>query len=130
MKKMENIIGIPIESENGLESKVSSHFGKAPYYLLFNEPQNTFKIIKNTSNHFGGKEHPPVVLKNAGVHTVIVGNIGDHAKGILDKFNIQVYAGAKNSVKETLDLYHNDKLHLASDDECKEHDSHTHSHNQ
>ena len=58
---MKQVIGIPLEDDNGTESNASSHFGKAPFYLLYNISTKTVTVIKNTSNHFGGKEHPPVL---------------------------------------------------------------------
>lgn len=109
---MEQIIAIPIESEAGLSSEVSSHFGKAPFYLLYNTETNTSKVIKNTSHHFGGKVHPPVMIKNAGATCVITGSIGDHAKELFKKFDIAVYIGLGNTIQETIDLYKDGKLQL------------------
>ena len=122
-----NIIGIPIESDQGLDSKVSGHFGKAPFYLLYDDSNQSANVIPNTSNHFGGKEHPPVLLKNAGVQIMLVGNMGGNARKIFEKNNIKVYYGAQNTVKETIKLYSEGKLSLIpSDDGNHHHDHHDH----
>lgn len=120
---MNTIIGIPIESDQGLQSKISGHFGKAPFYLLYDESTKTPKVIPNTSNHYGGKEHPPVLLKNAGVGVVIVGNMGQNARKIFEKNNIKVYYGAQNSltVIETLNLYNDGKLSITPPDDGQHH---------
>lgn len=107
---MDQVIAIPIESEAGLSSNISNHFGKAPFYLLYNTETNTSKIIKNTSHHFGGKEHPPVMIKNAGATCVITGSLGDHAKDLFKKFGITLYLGTASTVQELLDLYESGKL--------------------
>ena len=123
---MVTVIGIPIESDNGLDSKVTNHFGKAPYYFL--AEGDSFRVIKNTSNHFGGKEHPPVVLKNAGVNVVLAGRMGDHARQIFDKFGIKVYYGVKDTVKDTLELFKNGKLSDSPLETDGEHHHHHHDH--
>jgi predicted Fe-Mo cluster-binding NifX family protein len=66
-------------------------------------------------------------LKNAGVHVVLTGTIGEHAQDIFSRFNIQVYEGAKNTVKETLKLYSTGKLPLVSE-VAHEHDHDHHDH--
>ena len=99
MITMEQVIGIPLENDNGLESYVSGHFGKAPFYLLYNTSTKTATVIKNTSNHFGGK--------------------------VFEKNNIKVYYGAINTAKETLELYETGKLtELPPDDGNHHHDHH------
>ena len=126
---MENVIGIPIESDQGLQSIVSSHFGKAPFYLLYDKSTKTTKVIKNTSNHYGGKEHPPVLLKNAGVHIMLVGNMGDNARKIFEKNKITVYYGARNTAQESITLYAEGKLsNIAPDDGHHHHDDHSDHH--
>lgn len=125
MITMEQVIGIPLENDNGLESYVSGHFGKAPFYLLYNTSTKTASVIKNTSNHFGGKEHPPVLLKNAGVQIMLAGGMGANARKIFEKNNIKVYYGAINTAKETLELYETGKLtELPPDDGNHHHDHH------
>ncbi len=123
---MENVIGIPLENDDGLNSLVSSHFGKAPFYLLYDKTTKIPKVIKNTSNHFGGKEHPPVMLKNAGVHIVIAGGMGGNARKIFEKNNIKVYYGAINTAKETLELYEAGKLSEMPPDDGNNHHHHDH----
>ena len=121
---MENVIGIPIQTDDGLNSKVSSHFGKAPFYLLYNTSTKTANVIKNTSNHYGGKEHPPVLLKNAGVQIMLAGGMGSNARKIFEKNNIKVYYGASNTAKETLELYESGKLSEISPDDGNHHHNH------
>ena len=124
---MENVIGIPIQNDDGLNSKISSHFGKAPFYLLFNISSKTANVIKNTSNHYGGKEHPPVLLKNAGVQILLAGGMGGNARKIFEKNNIKVYYGAINTAKETLELYEAGKLsEIPPDDGNHNHNHHDH----
>lgn len=106
---MDTIIAIPVETDEGLTSKVSSHFGKAPFFLLYNVTTKTNRIIKNTSHHFGGKDHPPVLIKNAGATVVATGSMGDHAKELLNKFNIETYLVTNGTAQQTLDSYLNDK---------------------
>lgn len=123
---MEQVIGIPLENDNGLDSKVSSHFGKAPFYLLYNTTTKTTNVIKNTSNHYGGTEHPPVLLKNAGVQIMIAGNMGGNARKIFAKNNIKVYYGASSTVKETLELFEANKLSEMPPDDGNHHHNHEH----
>jgi predicted Fe-Mo cluster-binding NifX family protein len=123
---MENIIGIPILTDAGLKSQISDHFGKAPYYLLYNMTTKTSTLLKNTSKHFGGSAHPPVMLKDAGVHVVIAKNIGEHAKEMFDKFNIKLYVKAENTAEETLKQFLDGKLKLATSEDLETGHTHTH----
>lgn len=108
------LIAIPVDENNGMNSPIANHFGKAKFYALYETKNKGIKIIPNTSKHMGGLEEPPVFIRNQGAEEVIVSGIGSHALELFQKFRIKTYAGAQGTVKVTVDLYDLKKLSIAT----------------
>jgi predicted Fe-Mo cluster-binding NifX family protein len=51
-------IVVPTEDGNGLDARLSEHFGRAPYYIIvdLDEVRNILSVqsVSNESEHFGG----------------------------------------------------------------------------
>ena len=43
---------IPVLENRGKESRVSPHFGRAPYFALYDSETEKLEIIENKSEHF------------------------------------------------------------------------------
>jgi predicted Fe-Mo cluster-binding NifX family protein len=115
-------IVIPTEGMNGLESKVSEHFGKCNTYTFVDENGNVTEIIKNTSEHMGGVGLPPEIMKKNGADILLCRGLGPRALEMCKKFGIDVYVCQVETAAEMFWLWKNKKIKRADDNDiCEEH---------
>ncbi len=73
------LIAIPVENNNGYESKISKHFARAPYILIA-------EVINNKINNINVKENPGSQLeKKKGIKTA----------ELLEKLNVDILAASE-----------------------------------
>ena len=53
---------IPVEGTKGLDELVCPHFGRAEYYVIWDDETNSIEIVRNESEHFGGRGMPAEFL--------------------------------------------------------------------
>ncbi|MBM7559971.1 NifB/NifX family molybdenum-iron cluster-binding protein [Marinitoga litoralis] len=120
-------IAIPLIENLGKDSRISEHFGRAPYFGLIEYKDNgdyDLEIIENPLViHQPGEV--PTFMKNNGVNLVIARGMGERGYLILKKFGINVIRGANGTVDEIMKLFKEDKL---KDVEFHNHDHHHHHH--
>jgi len=96
-------ICIPVEENNGLDSRVCAHFGSAPFFLIVDsDTDNCESIVNSGAHHAHGMCQPLALLEGKDIDGVVVGGIG---RGALFKFqaaNIGVYMSEYSTVSETL----------------------------
>jgi len=93
---------------NTLESKVSGHFGRAPYFLIYDDETKVLDVKAND-----GTLDPHLVIRDeakAGVKKMICGGIGPHAYQIAERFNVEVCVASEISVSEAVKLAAEGKL--------------------
>jgi predicted Fe-Mo cluster-binding NifX family protein len=123
-------VAISSEEKNGLESRVSHHFGRCPYYVLVDIQDEQILGFKEIENPFYAQHQPgmvPEFIKGQGVDMMISGGMGRRAIGFFDQFGIQVATGANGTVRSTLNDYFNG--HLRGAEPCRdsvEHHKHGH----
>ena len=107
-------IVIPVEDANGLNSRLSQHFGRAPYFIVVELDQNgkvlNLQIVPNKSEHFGGMGKPPEIILNLRPNAVVTCRMGPRALGMFQNANIAVLQANKNIVKDLIDAYKRDEL--------------------
>ncbi|MCE5261734.1 MAG: NifB/NifX family molybdenum-iron cluster-binding protein [Euryarchaeota archaeon] len=115
-------VSIPVMNRSGISSTVGAHFGKVPVYAILETETGELSFIDNTSEHMGGVGLPPELLSKAGVNVMLCGGLGPKAVDMFTSLGIEVYVGAKGTVKETLDAYKEGKLVRADhQNACQEH---------
>ncbi|MBC7107370.1 MAG: NifB/NifX family molybdenum-iron cluster-binding protein [Methanomassiliicoccales archaeon] len=118
-------ICIPTMGYRGMREMVGEHFGKVPTYTIIDTETNEIKVIENTSEHRGGVGLPPELIKKAGADAILVSGLGMRALEMFKKLGIRVYTGAHGTVEETLAMFKQGKLTIASEDDiCREHQHH------
>jgi predicted Fe-Mo cluster-binding NifX family protein len=126
-------ICFPTVEDNDLNSKLSGHFGSAPFFLVVDTETNEVQPLSNTNqHHVHGQCNPVAAFAGADVDAAIVLGIGANALNRLEMYNIMVYQGKKPTIKENLELFKNNELKLlesshACDSHHHDHD-HDHSH--
>ena len=119
------ILCFPTDGNKGLDDVIGEHFGRVPYFTLYDTETNKVKVISNDSEHTGGRGLPGEILSNLGINTLICRGAGRKALQIFSTNGISVYFGATGKVKDALEAWKTNKLHLAAQgDACQEHAYH------
>lgn len=113
---------IPTNNKKGLEDTVAEHFGRCLTYTFLNEKGEVVEIADNTSEHMGGSELPPELMKKHGANILLCGDLGPRALSLCEKLGIDVYVSQAETVKEIFEMWKNNKLKKAgTEDVCEQH---------
>jgi predicted Fe-Mo cluster-binding NifX family protein len=103
-------IAVPTKGKDGLEDVVSTVFGKAKTFTIFDikdEKPNLIKIIENPAKSYIFGAGPIVVKKliDMGINLVLAYELGMGAKGLLKQHNIgHIPVMQKSKVRETVEI--------------------------
>lgn len=107
-------IVIPVESRTGIDSQLSSHFGRAPFFAVFELDHNgeVFKqeVVPNTSEHFGGTGFPPDRILLLKPNAVITRGMGPRALSRFQAARVAVLQANSNIPRQLISAYNNDML--------------------
>lgn len=116
---------IPTTEQNGLKSKVSEHFGRAPFHIVVDlETREVNDLVKqNDCNHEDHGHCMPVdLLLDYGVDMVACKGIGRGAVGRLVANKIAVFSTASDTVEDVVKEYNAQALSMVSPDNiCEGH---------
>ncbi|WP_094226834.1 NifB/NifX family molybdenum-iron cluster-binding protein [Methanolobus psychrotolerans] len=119
---------IPSMGQNGIEETVGQHFGKVPYYALYDTETKEVSVIPNTSEHNGGIGLPPEIMAKEGVDIMLCGGLGSKAVIMFEQSGIDVFIGATGTIQDAINAWESCKLTKATkDNSCSGHD-HDHGH--
>ncbi|MFH1234063.1 MAG: NifB/NifX family molybdenum-iron cluster-binding protein [Candidatus Diapherotrites archaeon] len=115
-------IVIPTEGRAGLKDKVSQHFGRCNTYTFIDEKGKILEIIKNTSEHMGGKGLPPELMKAHNANILLCKGLGPRALDLCFQFGIEVFVFDGQTVQDFFNAWKNNSAKKAgADDICEEH---------
>ena len=118
-------IFFPILDNNGKDSEISSHFGHAPFFGLYDTETKEFTIKENSLDHVNPNRSPvDQIVEAVNPTTVYAQGIGERAIGLFDKRGIMLRTGPYRTVREAIDNL--DKLE-GLDGGCG-HEHHEHHH--
>ncbi|ADZ09488.1 Dinitrogenase iron-molybdenum cofactor biosynthesis protein [Methanobacterium lacus] len=112
------IICVPSMESTGLLSKISTHFGKTPYFTILDMENNEIKTLetkKIESRHAGGKKTPAEIIIEINPDVVLCANLGLKAVEMLKEHGIKIYVEASGTVENSLKAYLNNELKLADE---------------
>ncbi|MBD3313827.1 dinitrogenase iron-molybdenum cofactor biosynthesis protein [Candidatus Woesearchaeota archaeon] len=95
-------IAIPIMQDNE-EAEISPHFGRAPFFAIFDSETKEISFIKNTSEHFGGHGKPAEVIAEQKPDIVFALDMGSKAIAVFESYNIKVKTGECLTLKDVID---------------------------
>ena len=100
-----------------LNSKIAKRFGHANYYLIYTTEDKNAEFIQNAEHD----ENHSILYSaiDKGVDTFIVGNIGPHAFGILNKNKVKIYLARKTTIAEAIKKLLNNNLELLTEPTVK-----------
>ncbi len=116
-------IFIPLLENQGLESKISSHFGHAPFFAIYDTKTKKLDIKENVIDHTDQIKTPvDQVMETANPTVVFAIGIGARAIQLFNEKGIEIKTGNYNILKEVIDNL--DKLTLQG--ESCHHEEHHH----
>ena len=96
-----------------LTANVDPRFGRAAFFLIFNQETMDFEVIENSQNlslpQGAGIQAGKIIIDN-NVDTLITGNCGPKAFDVLQKAGIRVIVHATGAVKDVIHQYKNGEL--------------------
>ncbi len=94
-------ICIPTKNNDGLNAKLSVHFGSAPYFTIYDTESQDLNAVKNENQHHEhGSCSPRKVVMGLGVQAVIAAGLGRRALLSLNESGIKVYKTEAKVVSE------------------------------
>jgi predicted Fe-Mo cluster-binding NifX family protein len=120
-------IAISADSRNGLDSVVSPHFGRCPYFILVEVDDHDVKEIREVENPFYGQHQPgqvPAFINSLGANVMLTGGMGGRAIMFFEQFGIEGVTGAYGTVRQSVERYLGGELKGAAP--CKESQEHGH----
>jgi predicted Fe-Mo cluster-binding NifX family protein len=111
--KLKERIVIPAEDGNGLNARLSEHFGRAAYFIIVElEDSNisNVQVVPNESEHFGGFGRPPDRILQFMPNALITYGMGPRALSIFQEARIAVLKANADTVKDVVEAYRQDKL--------------------
>ena len=111
---MNTRIVIPVSDENGLDSVLSQHFGRAPFYAIIDLDENGKIIgkgtIANTSEHFGGVGLPPDRIMQLKPKALVTYGLGSRALQMFQEGGVAVLRTEAITVQQVIDAFNNNEL--------------------
>ena len=107
-------IVIPVIENSGLESRLSEHFGRAPYFMVVEIDSKgeivNIEAIPNTSEHFGGFGRPPDKILQLRPTTLITYGMGPRALSIFQQARVAVLRANASTVREVIEAFKRNEL--------------------
>jgi predicted Fe-Mo cluster-binding NifX family protein len=120
-------VAISSDSSNGLDSVVSPHFGRCPYYVLVDLDGREVSEVSAVENPCYGQHRPgevPGFIQSQGADVMLAGGMGRRAIGFFQQYGIQAVTGASGTVRHALEQYLGGALQGAAP--CRESVAHAH----
>ena len=112
-------LAIPCDENKEWNSTVGYHFGRVPFFAIWDEESDHLEMIDNKSSHRGGTKLPADFLAEK-CNGIICKGIGSRAISLCNNLGVKVYLGAGDTVESTIDLFKRGELREATLDEgCK-----------
>jgi predicted Fe-Mo cluster-binding NifX family protein len=103
IEKNEKIF-FPLLEDNRLKSKISQHFGHAPFFGLYNVQTKELKIIKNTLDHSNENLSPiEQIQKLVNPTTIFAKAIGQRAIDIISQKGLKLKSGNFETIKDAIE---------------------------
>lgn len=111
---MKERVVIPAEDGNGIDARLSGHFGRAPYFVFVDLDENgnvsNVQTIPDVGEHFGGSGRPTDTILQLRPNALITYGIGPRALSIFQDAGVAVLRTNAGTVKEVVDAYRQNKL--------------------
>jgi predicted Fe-Mo cluster-binding NifX family protein len=101
-------IAVSALGESGLDSAVSPHFGRCPYFVLVDVEEEAVRSVQTVVNPYYGHHQPgqvPGFIHSQGANVMLTGGMGGRALSFFDQHGIQAVTGAAGTVREAVEAF-------------------------
>ena len=101
-------IAVSSNDDKGLESTVSEHFGRCPFFTFITVEDKTIKNTEVIENPFFQGHQPfeiPNFLKAQDIQVIMTQGMGGRAIGFFQQNNIQPVTGCAGTIKDVVETY-------------------------
>jgi len=101
-------IAFASEENRGLDSRLSHHFGRCPYYVFVEIEDGEIINVETKENPYFSNHVPgavPQFIASEGANIIIAGGMGPRALELFRRLNVQPITGAIGKVREALTDY-------------------------
>lgn len=120
-------IAVSANEANGLDSMVSPHFGRCPYFVLVDLEEGEIKTARAIANPYYHQHQPgqvPGFIHSQQVNVMLTGGMGGRAITFFQQYGIEAATGAAGTVRQALEQYAGQQLSAA--EPCHESTEHDH----
>ena len=101
-------IAFSCEDKNGLNSEMSMHFGRCPFFTLIDVEEGKMtnaQVVANPAfeNHVPGAV--PKFIRDQNINVMIAGGMGPKAVNMFNGFGLEVATGVGGKIEKVLEAY-------------------------
>lgn len=105
---------IPVIEDRGLDSRLSEHFGRAPYFMVAEiDPEGEVlkvEVIPNSGEHFGGSGKPADKILQLRPTALITCGVGPTALSIFQRSGVAVLRANALTAREVIEAFKRGEL--------------------
>ena len=101
-------IAVSADNKNGLDSVISPHFGRCPYFVLVDMDGQEVTGVHEVDNPFYGHHQPgqvPAFINSMEANVMLTGGMGGRAIMFFQQFGIEGVTGAHGTVRQSVERY-------------------------
>ena len=120
-------VAVSADNKMGLESAVSPHFGRCPYFVLVDLDGQAVGQVREVENPFFGNHQPgqvPGYIASLGANVMLSGGMGGRAIMFFEQYGIEGVTGAYGTVRQSVERFLGGDLKGAAP--CRESEEHGH----
>jgi len=94
---------IAINEKNGIDSKLSEHFGHCPYFAIYETEKETLEIVENKIDHTNQNLTPVDQMMKFNPDVVFTLGAGQRAVNLFNEKKVGLKTGDYKTVKEVIE---------------------------
>jgi len=98
-------IAFSTDDKNGIDSTISHHFGRCPFYVFIDVENGEVTSIEEVENPYFESHSPgavPEFIANNKANMIVSGGMGPRAVGFFEGLNVSPIVGVSGKVKDVL----------------------------
>ncbi len=120
-------VAVSADDSNGLDSVVSPHFGRCPYYVLVDLEGQKVKQVNTVANPYYDHHQQgqvPGFIHSQEANVMLTGGMGRQALSLFGQYGVEAVTGASGTVRYALERYLGGELRGAAP--CRKSTGHDH----
>lgn len=105
------IIGVPVD-EKSIQSQVSDNFGRANFFLIYDDEKDKSTFLKNTAkdSQGGAGIEAAQILLDKNIDILITPRCGKNAAKVLESGDIELYKSLSKSIENNIHSFKKNEL--------------------